>query len=100
MFIWKHVGGMKAVEHSLCLIGCRNRSSHDPRHKPRHGHVLGNVTLEPHGDHGETVSKPIFTPSVDNQPRCLRLVDAASFFPPFLGGLLGGKTVQPDSSHL
>lgn len=58
---------MKTVKHSLCPIGCRNCSSHDPRYKPRHGHVLGNVTLEPHGDNGETVSNPIFT-LIDNQP--------------------------------
>uniref|UniRef100_A0A8B9TKA7 Potassium voltage-gated channel subfamily A member regulatory beta subunit 1 n=1 Tax=Anas platyrhynchos TaxID=8839 RepID=A0A8B9TKA7_ANAPL len=30
----------------------RNRPSHDARNKPGHGHVLGDVALERHGDHG------------------------------------------------
>lgn len=46
-----------------CLIGCRNRPSHDPRDQPRHGHVLGDVALEPHGDHGET-RQPSLTTSL------------------------------------
>lgn len=56
----------------LSLIGCRNRSSHDPRYKPRHGHVLGNITLEPDGDNGETLNNQIFTLIVNHQP-CERI---------------------------
>lgn len=33
---------------------CRDRSSHDLRHRAGHGHVLGDVALERGGDHGNT----------------------------------------------
>lgn len=34
----------------------RNRSSHDARDQPRHGHVLGHLEVERDGDHGELAS--------------------------------------------
>ena len=32
---------------------CRDCSGHDVRNKPGYGHVLGDLTLECHGDHGD-----------------------------------------------
>lgn len=34
-------------------VTCRDRARHDVCNKPGNGHVLGNVTLERHGNHGE-----------------------------------------------
>lgn len=42
---------------SLLCVTCRNGSSNDPCDKPRHGHVLGDIPLEPDGNNGETQSK-------------------------------------------
>ena len=42
---------LKAV---LCIFTRRNGSSNDPCDKPRHGHVLGDIPLEPDGDNGES----------------------------------------------
>lgn len=36
-----------------CLSSCRDCPGHDARHQPGHGHVLGHIALERHGDHGE-----------------------------------------------
>lgn len=35
-------------------VNRRDRSGHDVCNKPRDGHVLGNVTLECHGNHGDS----------------------------------------------
>lgn len=36
----------------VSLLSHRDRAGYDPRHQPGHGHVLGHVALEFHGDHG------------------------------------------------
>lgn len=36
---------------SVCF--CRDCSSHDLRDQPRHGDVLGDISVDGHGDHGE-----------------------------------------------
>ncbi|XP_072740225.1 voltage-gated potassium channel subunit beta-2 isoform X1 [Ciconia boyciana] len=40
----------------------RDGASHDPRHQPGDGHVLGDLTLELHGDHGGILGGPAVQP--------------------------------------
>lgn len=35
------------------VFHCRNGASNDPCDKPRHGYVLGNISLESNGNNGE-----------------------------------------------
>lgn len=42
-----------AVFKHVCMCFCRNCSSYDPCDKSRHGHVLGNIPMEPDGNNGE-----------------------------------------------
>lgn len=52
-FIEHHTEWKTVFWKFLCIFTCRNSSSNDPCDKPRHGHVLGNIPLEPNGDNGE-----------------------------------------------
>lgn len=38
---------------SACVCPHRDCSSHDLRDQPGHGHVLGDVSVDGHGDHGK-----------------------------------------------
>ena len=37
----------------MCVYLCRDCSGHDLRDQPRHGDVLGDVSVDGHGDHGK-----------------------------------------------
>ena len=58
MHFYKHNsatdGALMLLFTCLCVFTYRNGSSNDPCDKPGHGHVLGNLPLEPDGDNGET----------------------------------------------
>ena len=47
---------LKNICNAISLAFHRNCSRHDTCDKPRNGHVLGNFSLECHGDHGNSIS--------------------------------------------
>lgn len=78
----------------LLCFACRDRARHDVCNKPGNGHVLGNVTLERHGNHGEGHFMKItglwrkFQLSF-----CLSLCSSP-------GGVLSCTPVQPDTARV
>lgn len=47
---------VRTTEMRMLTMFCRDRASHDVCNKPGDGHVLGDVPLECHGNHGECQS--------------------------------------------
>lgn len=95
------------------LIG-RDGTGNDPCDQPGDGHVLGNVALELHGDHGELENgwntiKPWITQNnqllipitvllryyIVRPWACLLLFVVCP-----IGGVLGGQAVQPDTPYM
>lgn len=54
IWIWGWQCGLWALLTLLFLPSFRDRAGNDACDQPGHGHVLGHVPLERHGDHGET----------------------------------------------
>lgn len=76
----------------VLLVECRDRSGHDVCNKPGDGHVLGNITLECHGNHGDC--PPPIPPG-----QCSPNVDMLTgvFLSFASGSILGRTPVQSDT---